>query len=467
MTKEREANTGLPALDYTPWLHGFLHHEIVGPVLLLTAAVAAMLTVNLGGAEWYEHFWHQDLGLALGERTIVQSLHHWVNDGLMAIFFFVVGLEIKRELLAGELATRRKALLPAAAALGGMLGPALVYLSFNFGGEGQHGWGIPMATDIAFAAGCLALLKGRVSPALMVFLTALAIVDDLGAVAVIALFYTDTIHVQPLLIGATLIIFSFILGQFGVRAMWPYGLVGLIVWAAFLQSGIHATVAGVLLALSIPHTARYETHNFAARMRTLLHRFDDAEREWDKEGRKPIQDVIVNSRQQALLRSMLDEVHHVEAPLQRLERNLEPLIVFIVLPLFAFANAGVQIDWVNLGYRFYEPVTLGAFVGLVAGKPVGVFLVSWLVVKAGFAELPRGVTWFQMFGVGMLAGIGFTMSLFVNGLAFVGSEPSVAERLAVDGKVGVFLASIVSAVLGLAFLRIASGRGAVRRRETA
>ncbi len=456
MAMEREAGTGLPPLDYTPWLRGFLHHEIVGPGLLLAAALAALLTVNLGGAEWYEHFWHQDLGLALGERRVTQSLHHWVNDGLMAIFFFVIGLEIKRELLAGELATRRKALLPAAAALGGMIGPALIFLAFNRGGEGRNGWGVPMATDIAFATGCLALLKGRVSPALMVFLTALAIVDDLGAVAVIALFYTDTIQTQPLLIGATLIIFSFILGQFGVRAMWPYALAGLAVWIAFLQSGIHATVAGVLLAFSIPHTARYETHNFAARMRTLLHRFDDAEHEWEKEGRKPIQDVIVNSRQQAVLRSMIEEVHHVEAPLQRLERNLEPLIVFVILPLFAFANAGVEIDWAGVGDTLRGPVALGVFLGLVVGKPAGIFVASLVLVKLGFAELPRGVTWPQVFGVGMLGGIGFTMSLFVNELAFVGADPQTAARLVADGKIGVFLASIVSAASGVLLLTIVS-----------
>jgi len=465
MATEHEVTTGLPALDYTPRLRSFLHHEFAGPGLLLVSASAAMLTVNFGGAEWYAHFCHQDFGLALGERTIKQSLHHWVNDGLMAIFFFVVGLEIKRELLAGELKTPRKAMLPAAAALGGMIGPALIYFVLNYGTEGQHGWGVPVATDIAFAAGCLALLRGRVSPALMVFLTALAIVDDLGAVAIIALFYTDTLQVQPLLIGATLIIFSFILGQFGVRAMWPYALLGLVVWVAFLQSGIHATIAGVLLAFSIPHTARYETRNFSARMHTLLHRFDDAEREWEKEGRKPIQDVIVNSRQQSLLRNMLDEVHHVEAPLQRLEHNLEPLVVFVILPLFAFANAGVEIDWANVGHRIYEPVTLGAFLGLVLGKPWGIFVASFVLVKIGLAELPRGVTWPQVLGVGALGGIGFTMSLFVNDLAFVGSDPAAAVQLVSDGKIGVFAGSIVSAALGLGILLAFSRPGSAIRYE--
>ncbi len=446
----------LPELGYKPWVATFLHHDMAGPGLLLTAALAAMLTVNLGGAEWYAHFWHTDLGLALGERTVVQSLHHWVNDGLMAVFFFVVGLEIKRELLAGELATWRRALLPAGAAIGGVIVPAGIYAAFNFGGPGAHGWGIPMATDIAFAAGCLALLKSRVDSTLIVFLVALAIVDDLCAVAIIALFYTETIEVQPLLIGATLIICSFILGQFGVRAMWPYAVIGLICWIAFLDSGVHATIAGVLLAFSIPHTARYRTMNFTERMRTLLGRFDDAEREWEHEEANRIQEVMVNHKQQSLLRNMSGEVHYVEAPLQRLEHNLEPLVVFVILPLFAFANAGVVLDFQGIVEFYKHPVTMGAFVGLVVGKPVGIVLAAFLLVKTRLADLPRGVQWIEIVGAGMLAGIGFTMSLFVNELAFVGAPDSAA--LVNDGKVGIFLASGVSAIVGLGILRVFSRR---------
>jgi NhaA family Na+:H+ antiporter len=290
----------------------------------------------------------------------------------------------------------------------------------------------------------------------------------LGAIAVIALFYTDTIHTQPLLIGATLIIFSFILGQFGVRTMWPYALLGIAVWIAFLESGIHATIAGVLLAFSIPHTARYETHNFTARLRTLLHRFDDAEREWDKEpgGRKPIHDVIVNARQQALLRNVLDEVHYVEAPLQRLEHNLEPLVVFVILPLFAFANAGVSLNLSSIGELARHPVTLGTLAGLTLGKPLGIFAACFLLVKMRVAELPRGVTWVQVIGVGALAGIGFTMSLFVNGLAFVGHDPETREQLVEAGKMGVFGASIVSVTVGLGLLSLTSRTGGARRKRT-
>ncbi len=441
----------LPDLDTIPRLHQFLHHDLVGPGLLLAAAAAALIVVNVGGAEWYNHLWHIEFGFAIGERTIVQSLHHWVNDGLMAIFFFVVGLEIKRELLAGELATWRRALLPAGAALGGVLVPAAIYTIINRGGPGAHGWGIPMATDIAFAAGCLALLKTRVSPSLIVFLVALAIVDDLCAVAVIAFFYTDTIAFQPLFLGASLVILSFILGIFGVRTMWPYAVIGLVVWVAFLESGIHATIAGVLLAFSVPHTARYETHNFSRRMHDLLGRFDKAEEEWAKEEPKRIHDVIVNARQQNLLRSVLGEVHHVEAPLQRLEFNLEPIVVFIILPLFAFANAGVVIDWHGLGDFYARPITMGVFLGLVVGKPIGIVVASWLLVKARLADLPRGVRWPDMLGAGLLAGIGFTMSLFVNELAFKNSVD--AEALINDGKLGIFFASIVSAIVGIVLLR--------------
>ncbi len=446
----------LPGLEYRPWVSTFMHHDMVGPGLLLTAALAAMLIVNLGGAEWYEHFWHTEFGLALGERTVQQSLHHWVNDGLMAIFFFVVGLEIKRELLAGELATWRRALLPAGAAVGGVIAPAAIYAVLNAGGPGAHGWGIPMATDIAFAAGCLALLRSRVDSTLIVFLVALAIVDDLIAVAIIALFYTETIEVQPLLIGSTLVIFSFILGQMGVRAMWPYTAIAIVCWVAFLDSGVHATIAGVLLAFSIPHTARYRTKNFTERMRTLLGRFDDAEREWESEEPSRVQEVIVNHRQQSLLRHMSSEVHHVEAPLQRLEHNLEPLIVFIVLPLFAFANAGIVLDVQGLGSFHSEPVILGAFLGLVIGKPLGIVLAAFVLVKTRLADLPRGVQWIEVVGAGMLGGIGFTMSLFVNELAFAAADDR--ETLVNQGKLGVFLASGVSAALGLIVLRLFSRR---------
>ena len=444
---------GVPPLEHIPTLVRFLHHDMVSSGLLLWASFVALILVNVGYEAWYHDFWEKSFGFTLGGDGFYQSLHLWVNDGLMALFFFFVGLEIKRELLAGELASWRRAVLPAAAALGGMVVPALIYTVFNIGGEGVHGWGIAMATDIAFAAGCLALLRKWVPPALMVFLVALAIVDDLGAVAVIAVFYTERIAFEPLLLGAGLIVLSFVLGQLGVRATFPYVIIGIILWLAFLESGVHATIAGVLLAFSIPEKARYETHNFRGRMQQLIDRFTHAEKLWPQET-KAIKDVMVNARQQSILRHMETEIQHVEAPLQRIEHNLEPFAVFIIMPIFAFANAGVRLDWAHIGDMIQEPVTIGVVLGLAIGKPLGIVLAAWLAVRFGLAALPKGVSWPQLTGVGMLAGIGFTMSLFINELAFLGGDPAHTEELIAQGKIGIFIASGIAFCGGLALLKI-------------
>jgi NhaA family Na+:H+ antiporter len=375
----------------------------------------------------------------------------------MSIFFFLVGLEIKRELLAGELNDVRKAMLPAAAAIGGMVVPALIFAALNRGNPSAAGWGIPMATDIAFAAGCIALLRKWVPSSLMIFLVALAIVDDLGAVTVIALFYTDGIDFGPLVIGGSLIVLSFCMGQLGVRRTWPYVVLGIIIWFAFLQSGIHATIAGVLLAFTIPEKARYHTHNFRGRMEALIGKFDEAEKHWDKDMNvveSELKDLMVNHEQQGLIRRMNDECHFVEAPLQRIEHNIEPFSVFIIMPIFAFANAGVYLELDHLGEMMTQPVALGIIAGLVLGKPLGIVLASFITVKMGIASLPSGVTWAQLTGVGFLAGIGFTMSLFVNELAFMGLEPEQAEELIASAKLGIFAASILSAVIGIIWLRV-------------
>ncbi|PCJ64743.1 MAG: Na+/H+ antiporter NhaA [Candidatus Hydrogenedentota bacterium] len=447
-----------PPLEHVTYLKRFLHHDLVGSGLLLTATLAAVIVANVGYAEQYHNFWNTKVGLSWGANAgFEKTLHHWVNDGLMSIFFFLVGMEIKRELLAGELATFRKAMLPAAAAVGGMVIPALIYFIINRNGEGVVGWGIPMATDIAFAAGCIAMLRKWVPPALMVFLVALAIVDDLGAVAVIALFYTDKIAVEPLMIGSLLIILSFMMGLFGVRQTWPFLLIGAVIWLAFLQSGIHATIAGVLLAFSIPEKARYHTHHFHGRVRDLLDKFTKAEKDWDaNEDMKEseLKDLMVNPRQQGLIRHINTECHHVEAPLQRIEHKLEPLCVFIIMPIFAFANAGIHIDFGHIGETIFEPVALGIILGLCVGKPLGVVLAAYIAVKLGWAALPKGVSWLQITGVGMLAGIGFTMSLFINELAFRGVDPTHMERLMAEGKIGIFVASIISAIAGLVLLRM-------------
>ncbi len=451
--------TDAPPLEYASPITRFLQYDMVGPAMLLTAAFAALIIANTGLNERYHEFWETTVGFRAADRELLKPLHLWVNDGLMAVFFFLIGLEIKRELLIGELASLRRALLPAAAALGGMIVPAIVYMLFNHGGDGAHGWGIPMATDIAFAAGCLALLKKWVQPSLVVFLIALAIVDDLGAVIVIAVFYTEQIAIAPLSLGGSLIVISFILGRLGVRRTLPYAIIGIVVWINFLESGVHATIAGVLLAFSIPSDARYETARFKGRMNELLRRFRVAEEEWrdaggaDDDSDKSYQDLIVNHRQQSLIRAMNAECHHVEAPLQRLEYNIEPFAAFVIMPVFAFANAGLHLPLSEIAPIIVEPVTLGIFFGLLLGKPIGIFVACLIAVKTGLATLPRTVTWLQVLGVGFLAGVGFTMSLFINGLAFLGLDPVQAERYVNEGKLGIFLASIAAATAGLAILR--------------
>ncbi len=447
----------VPPLENSSPLANLYRNDLIGPGLLLLGAISAIVLANSGASQWYHELWEMHLGISVEKTELVKSLHLWVNDGLMCIYFFVVGLEIKRELLAGELVTPKKALLPVAAAVGGMVFPALIYTAVNFGGNGAHGWGVPMATDIAFASGCMMLLKSRVPSGLVVFLVALAIVDDLGAVAVIALFYTEQIELAPLIIGASLIILAFCMGLLGVRRTWPYALIGAVIWFTFLRSGVHATVAGVLLAFAIPPDARYKTHHFDTRIRELMRRFVTAEEEWmdyGKHGERLSKDVHVNSRQQHIIRAINDECHHVEAPLQRIEHLLGPFCVLLILPLFAFSNAGIALDPSEISTALSSRITWGVILGLCIGKPLGITLLSWLVVRLGIAELPAGVRLSQVAAVGMLAGIGFTMSLFINGLAFAD---------AAEGKMGIMAASTISAVVGLAALWMASIRNSAPR----
>lgn len=447
-TDEQEVSKGLPPLEAVSPLTVIAKQDAVAAGLLLLSTIAALVLANSAAAEWYHHLWHIKFGFSFNGAELKQSLHIWINDGLMAIFFFVVGLEIKRELLVGELASVRKALLPAFAAVGGMLCPALVFAAINWGQPSVLGWGIPMATDIAFATGCLALLGSRVHPALGIFLVALAIVDDLGSVLVIALFYTQRISTQPLLVGAVLIALSYSLNLFGVRRAWPYALIGAIVWWEFLQSGVHATIAGVLLAFTVPAHARYETPHFAKRMSALLQRFSAAE-----DNINPLQ---VNHQQQELIRFMQREHVLVEPPLQRIEYALHPVCVAVILPLFAFSNSGITLDFGNVGGMLVERVTLGVFLGLVIGKQIGVTVFAWLAVRLGLAELPKGMTWVHVYGLSWITGIGFTMSLFIGELAFkptnIVSADLAADYLA-QGKVGVFLASITAGLVGTSILR--------------
>lgn len=445
-----------PPLEAVSPLKRFLHHDLVGTGFLLSAAVLALVVANSPWGDAYHHLWETHLGVSVGDWAFDKPVHLWINDGLMAIFFFLVGLEIKRELVAGELATARKAILPAVAAVGGMAVPAAIYAAINVGGDGMVGWGIPMATDIAFAAGCIAMLRKWVPPAVMVFLVALAIVDDLGAVTVIALFYTDHLDVPALVVGGAMITVSAALGLAGVRRTTPYVLIGIVVWFAFLRSGVHATIAGVLLAFTIPTDARYRSELFADRVRELLHRFRQADEQHKMSLANPEAPgrgrLLVSARQQDLIRALNQECHHVEAPLQRIEHNLEPWTVFLIMPVFAFANAGLHLDWAHLGELVMKPVTLGVFFGLLVGKPLGIVGASWLAVKSGLASLPAGVTWKQVFGMSLLAGIGFTMSLFIADLAFPASGPH-REYLA-EAKLGIFCASLIAGAAGLLTLKL-------------
>ena len=411
--------------------------------MLLAAAAVAMAWANSPWSHSYHALWETRVSIGIGAATAQLSLHEVINDGLMAVFFFLVGLEIKREILVGELATARQAALPVAAAAGGMLAPALLYVMMNRGGEGSGGWGIPMATDIAFALGVLALLGPRIPTALRVFLSALAIADDLGAVLVIALFYTATVSWGALAAAAALLAVSAAANAMGVRAAWAYALIGLALWVGVLLSGVHATVAGVLLALTIPSRTRIDEAAFMRGARGALANFHDA---CDGE-----LTVLSNHSHQRALRALETLTEQAQAPLARLEHGLHGAVTFGIMPLFALANAGVSLS--GGGTALGSPVALGVLVGLVLGKPIGITLASLLAVRAGVATLPAGVTWRMLHGAAWLGGIGFTMSLFIAGLAF-----GQREDLLTAAKLGILLASVAAGLVGWLLLRSAEPR---------
>ncbi|MDV3249764.1 Na+/H+ antiporter NhaA [Devosia sp. BK] len=378
-------------------LRAFLDNASSGGIILMVAAALAILVANSPLAAAYFDGLHAYVGGL--------SVHHWINDGLMALFFLLVGLEIKREVIDGQLSTWPRRVLPGSAAIGGMVGPALIYLAFNMGPTGHpNGWAIPAATDIAFALGVLSLLGSRVPTTLKVFLTALAIIDDLGAVIIIALFYTTSIDMMNLGLAGGLIVALVAMNRIGVRVLWPYLLIGAVLWFFVLQSGVHATLAGVVLALTIP-------------LRPSPTRPDD-----------------------------------MDSPLHKLEHSLQPWVTFLILPIFGFANAGVSFAGMSIG-QLADPVPLGVAAGLVIGKQVGVFAAAALVIRAGWAELPMYATWRQVYGVSLLCGIGFTMSLFIGLLAFPDST-----LLQDEVKLGVLLGSLISALLGALVLGTSQAR---------
>lgn len=422
----------------------FLHLEATGGIVLLVCAVVALVWANSPWAASYFALWETNVSLSIGDGGLSKTLGHWINDGLMVLFFFLVGLEIKREFLAGALASFRRALLPVAAAVGGMVVPALLFVALNAGTEAIRGWGIPMATDIAFAVGVLALVGSRVPDGLKALLLAVAIVDDIGAVLVIAIFYTDAIAWSYL--GYAGLLFLVLMGanRMGARQPLVYVVFGVAIWLMVLYSGVHATIAGVLVAMAVPTRRRINTPDFIERGRAMLERFETeaaGARSW----------TIVTSGQQAALHGLEAASRAVATPLQRMENALHPWVAFGIMPLFALANAGVALEG-ELVNALLHPVSLGIALGLVVGKPVGVTLLAWLTVRLGWADLPVGVGWTQVVGVGMLAGIGFTMSLFITGLAF-GGTPS--EDLA---KIGILSASLVAGLIGWGLLRMATSR---------
>ncbi len=415
-------------------VEAFLSAESAGGIVLLAGALAALLWANSPWGDSYAHFWHAKLTIGIGSRALAMSLEHWVNDGLMVVFFLLVGLEIKRELLIGELASLRRAALPLAAAIGGMVVPAGIYLALNAGGGGgARGWGVPMATDIAFAVGVLALVGRSVPISVKVFLLAVAIVDDLGAVLVIAVFYTSQISTGALAVAGVFLCALIALNALRVHSPLPYILLGLGLWAATLASGLHATIAGVLLAFTIPATRQMQERSYVEAMRRTLARFEvDAEAEPDR----------ITKEQSHAIKAMEEASQAVQTPLARVEHALLRPVTLCIVPLFALANAGVDLRS-GAAAAFGHPVMWGVLLGLLVGKPAGVLLASWLAVKTGIASLPEGATVRQIVGVAALCGIGFTMSLFVANLAF----PGEADHL-VASKVGILAASLLSGTIG-------------------
>jgi len=420
--------------------HSFLEKEAASTFLLVSGAVVAMVWANSPFAHSYHEFWHAPVSLGFGEHVLTKSLLHWIDEGLMAVFFFTVGLEIKREILVGELASVRKALLPVAAALGGMLLPAGIFAALNAGTPVSVGWGIPMATDIAFALGAVALLGRRVPLALRVFLSAFAIADDLGAVVIIAVFYTKELIMDYLVLSG---VFAFGLGVLNVlwvRRTLPYALLGIGLWLCVLGSGLHATVAGVIVAAFIPARGRYDTDKFLNNISTALQGFHCPP---DGCG----QSIMLNAQHLHAVHTIEVSCHDVETPLQRLEHALHPWVAFVVIPLFALANGGVTLATVDIAATLTSRLTLGITLGLFIGKPLGILLFSWLAVRLGLAGLPGEVGWRHVLGAGILGGMGFTMSLFIAGLSF-------SEAVTLDAaKIGILIGSVVSGLGGLYYLR--------------
>jgi NhaA family Na+:H+ antiporter len=416
-------------------IQAFVHTEATAGVILLAAAVGAIIWANSPWDGWYSDLWDTTITVDVRLFSISEDLRLWINKGLMVFFFFVVGLEIKRELVHGELGDPRRAALPAVAALGGMVLPASLFLALNAGGDGARGWGIPMAVDIAFALGVLALLGRRIPSEVRIFVLALAIVDDIGAILVVAIFYTEGLSLEALGVALLLLGVIVAMNRAGVRDLNVYLLVGALFWVAMFKSGIHATIAGVILGALTPASPYFSKRTFGESIGTLVTRFRRAIAEGDEE------------RAEIVLGQVEQLTQGTEAPLERLERLLHPLTSYAVLPLFALANAGLDLSGDVFQDAVSSSVTLGIILGLVVGNPLGIVGFSWVAVRLGITSLPAGMRWAHMVGIGLLGGVGFTVSLFITGLAFEDAG------LISEAKVGILTASVIAGLAGYAFLR--------------
>ena len=422
----------------TPFEH-FIHSQTTTGLVLMLMTLLALFLANSPLQEVYSHFFHTTIVFNVGSWKLSHSIHHWINDGLMAVFFFMVGLEIKREILVGELSNIKVAILPILSAIGGMAFPALIYMIINHGQAGANGWGIPMATDIAFAISALVLLGNRVPAALVTFLVALAIVDDLGAVLVIAIFYTQTINFLALFLAGVTFLIMLLFNRIGIVSILAYFILGVIMWFFMLESGVHATIAGVIAAMAIPSRPKLTPTDFTTHTKNLLDEYDNY----------PVAtDHTMHEKQKAILLNIKDKIDSVGSPSARLEHDLHLPVSLLIIPIFALANAGISIDFSAIGHTLFEPVSLGIIFGLVFGKVIGIGGVAFVAIKLGLAKLPHASSMQQIFGVALLGGIGFTMSIFVADLAFLGEE-----NLIFQAKIGILVASFIAGSIGYLYLR--------------
>jgi Na+:H+ antiporter, NhaA family len=428
-------------------LEQFLRRTAAGGIVLMAATGAALAAAAWLGEDALHHVWEQRFAIsAAGRFNLDLTLHHWVNDALMALFFLLVGLELKREILVGELASIKDAALPVIAAAGGILMPALLYAAVNHGTVGAAGWSIATATDIAFAIGIVVLLGWRIPRNLVIFLTALAIADDLVAVILIAVFYTAQIDMRWIHAAGALLVLLLVFNRGGLRHPLPYSLVGILLWYALFRSGVHATIAGVLLAITIPARPAFTPAQFERRIDEL-----QAEFRADREDLDTPDDPLRNHGMAEIAAAVERAAGDVQSPLQRIEHALAPWVAFLVIPIFAIANAGVDLSSVKWSEALSQGVTLGVIAGLVVGKFAGVSLFSWIAVHAGIGRLPSGVAWRHIFGAAWLSGIGFTMSLFIAQLAF--EDRAMVE----EAKLGILIGSFFAAVVGLTWLYLSAG----------